>query len=195
MEGTLYYYKGLFKGYKKLYGLIEPDCNVILLFDKAAYDCKPQLELVLADLRLVEVLDESSRTNGSGDSKVNTSKSSGHSRRTSNVTDTRDNTPTTFYTEVFRNDKESKGFIVMTMRAPAYMVAQSSASFLMSSKSNQISKERHYFKCDSRSQSEDWITAVLKVLGKSPKQSPLRPFELNQSADDSPKDFAAVDSP
>ena len=38
MEGFLYFYLGKFKGYKKVFGLIEDDCSDFAIFKEVAYE-------------------------------------------------------------------------------------------------------------------------------------------------------------
>jgi hypothetical protein len=38
MEGNLFIYKGLLKGFKKCYGLMEEGCNDFAIFKKVAYE-------------------------------------------------------------------------------------------------------------------------------------------------------------
>ena len=38
MEGYLYYYRGLLKGYKKVFGMMEEGCHDFALFKKEAYE-------------------------------------------------------------------------------------------------------------------------------------------------------------
>lgn len=38
MEGFLYYYQGKFRGYKKVFGLIEGECSDFAIFKEVAYE-------------------------------------------------------------------------------------------------------------------------------------------------------------
>ena len=38
MEGTLFFYLGKFRGYKKVYGLIEDGCSDFAIFKEVAYE-------------------------------------------------------------------------------------------------------------------------------------------------------------
>ena len=38
MEGNLYFYRGLLKGFKKCYAMMEEDCNDFAIFKKQAYE-------------------------------------------------------------------------------------------------------------------------------------------------------------